>query len=1659
MGKRHKIISAILALIMAVTCSMGIGSIVQADTCGGLEPEDVYQPSSEEVIQDPLLHWAIRSAMNSIKGDVKLTEDVVGDKSVKHITYDLCAHPEDFETEAWQGKQFWVGSLEGLQYAKSATLIDIAYTSAVEGKMLSDLSPLSNLTQLNELILKQDGINDVSALSNLVNLTWLDVSGNREITDISSVEKMMKLERLIVSHNKIQNVDKLKNLDKLTYLDISYNNISSLPDMSKLKSVYFLDASHNQITDVSTISGMTELQTLNLSGNDENMDIKPLVNLLKLDKDSTVLPDESKKEDLFAAIEVNKLFSLFNISKMTESDLTNVQNALDAYDKLTAEQQTYMDADRVTAARSNKIKVENGGVADYYPEYDMNGERRPIWNRIEIKVVDKKGVPIADTEFIKTSKNAYAETSKIVKTDSMGQLILTHTATDAMYDEIVITPAGDTYVSEPISISYSVNWGNVTNTVNGNLATGLEELIFTLIPKDEYVDKSELEAAIVEANAVEEAYKYTEDSYQNFITALNAAKAAHVDVDATNETVAQAVSNLKATIASLTKTDILAELKLVVKDENGNLFTRPFKFQIRVPVTGAEAWNQMSDAYTGTAYLNVSPGWADGKAWEVLACVEEPYDVDPFKVTIGVKNGKRYFKTVDGIAVDVDYEKEVIVKLRTNGAPDKNNERKPDSAVLEEYIEAAKLYQTGKYTPSSFSTLQTAITNAENVLVKINVTQNDYNAAAAAVKQAEAGLTELANKTELMKEINLQYSYSESYYTSASWAEYQNQLAAAQRVYEDGNATQEVVDETYAILVNARNNLVAKADKTMLGEKLETARALKAEDYQSGFDELLQVIADAQIVYDSETATQDQVNVQVIALEDVINALVKKPTEEDYSCEPGRFRAKVVDEAGNPLSGVSFKAWIGDNVDEEGIITSDSNGVICYYTYGPLQYGKNAYVRLADKRYTTEDEHYFTVNNNTYIASIATVDGQPFMDGICLTYTLKVGEGNEPEPVDKVMSDETTFRAKVVDEAGNLLDGIVFKAVPNDENATTYPITSKAGVLEQKINADDFTLVFTVALEEGQSAQDGSIWTCEGTHSYKTDGNYDVAPKITEINGKPLAEVGEITYILKKSGGVQPPAVVNKKELEDQIFFAGSYEGKTEDYTADSYAIFAAALESARIVYNNKDATQEQVDEAALNLKNARAGLVSMEKSAVCDKYAICIQVLNEEGNKIMESVPFVFSFDGYPRIQNSSNGVVEYDVSTADYGTSKIVVSLKDGNVTIGDREYTVEPTQHEFDIWSGSTDVCITLIDGETLDGEKEVKFVLKKKENIEPSLDTSALKEAMTVAEEVDSSKYTEESYTKVTAEMEKAHQLLNQENVSQEEINAQTEALNAAINSLVEKPAEPEPEPKPEKGIWMKDSVGWWYRNVDGTYPRSTWKNIEGSWYYFNTFGYRVTGWQAIDGAWYYMDKTTAIMAANTWVDGDRYYVTSNGAMVTGWLKLSEGWYYLNGSGAKVTGWAAINGAWYYMDKTTAIMAANAWVDGNRYYVTSSGAMATGWLKLSEGWYYLNGSGAKVTGWAAVNSTWYYMDKETGIMAANTWVDGDRYYVISNGAMAKGWIQVEGRWYYLKEDGAKATSQWIGNYYLKSDGIMAVSEWVDNNKYYVGPNGAWIPNAKK
>ena len=302
-------------------------------------------------------------------------------------------------------------------------------------------------------------------------------------------------------------------------------------------------------------------------------------------------------------------------------------------------------------------------------------------------------------------------------------------------------------------------------------------------------------------------------------------------------------------------------------------------------------------------------------------------------------------------------------------------------------------------------------------------------------------------------------------------------------------------------------------------------------------------------------------------------------------------------------------------------------------------------------------------------------------------------------------------------------------------------------------------------------------------------------------------------------------------------------------------------------------------------------------------------------------------------------------------------------------------------------------------------------------------------------------------------------------------------------------------------WVSSGGRWWYRNADGSYPKSTWKLINGAWYYFESDGWMATGWKKLGGEWYYLTSSGAmatgwvklngkyyfmngsgVMQHDTWVDNGAYYVNSDGVWVEGktsqngtgssrtdstagwvssggrwwyreadgsyprnnWKVINGSWYYFDGSGWMVTGWLKRASSWYYLDPGNGNMV-TGWrkIGGTWYYLNpGNGDMAQGWKKLGNVWYYLNpGNGGMATGWAKIGSTWYYLASDGKMQTGFQNIGGSKYYLnTGSGAMAVGWLQLGSDWYYMNGSGAMLTD-WQNidgsEYYFYSSGAMAVS----------------------
>lgn len=281
---------------------------------------------------------------------------------------------------------------------------------------------------------------------------------------------------------------------------------------------------------------------------------------------------------------------------------------------------------------------------------------------------------------------------------------------------------------------------------------------------------------------------------------------------------------------------------------------------------------------------------------------------------------------------------------------------------------------------------------------------------------------------------------------------------------------------------------------------------------------------------------------------------------------------------------------------------------------------------------------------------------------------------------------------------------------------------------------------------------------------------------------------------------------------------------------------------------------------------------------------------------------------------------------------------------------------------------------------------------------------------------------------------------------------------------------------DKGKWEFTGEHWKWKEGNGKYATSTWKSIDGVWYYFDTNSNMTTGWQQIGGIWYYMNSSGAMTTGWQQIGGTWYYMNSSGAMQTGWQQIGGTWYYMNGSGvmqtgwrtignqtyylneggAMATGWKFVENVWYYFNSSGYLLKGEQTIAGTKWYLDeNTGALYTGWHYTAGKWYYHTSEGLKQTGWQFIGGTWYYMNAD-GVMTTG-WqlIGGTWYYMDESGEMQTGWQQVGGTWYYMDGSGAMQTGwKLLGNhwYYMNGSGAMLTGfQAIGNEKFYFNASG--------
>ena len=242
-------------------------------------------------------------------------------------------------------------------------------TLDLSGNGISDISALAAMTRLSRLDLGDTGVVDIAPLAGLVELGNLNLSGN-DIEDVSALSAMTRLRNLYLGDNAVHDIAALADLVNVGTLNLSGNRISDVSALSEMTELRWLDVRDNAVDNVAALADLAAVETLNLSGN-RISDVSALAAMTKLrwlDARDNAVEDIAALADL---VEVETL----NLSGNGVADLSAL-SAMTRLRWLDVRDNAVEDIAALADLRSLKIQLLSGNrIKDVSPLGGLAGIR------------------------------------------------------------------------------------------------------------------------------------------------------------------------------------------------------------------------------------------------------------------------------------------------------------------------------------------------------------------------------------------------------------------------------------------------------------------------------------------------------------------------------------------------------------------------------------------------------------------------------------------------------------------------------------------------------------------------------------------------------------------------------------------------------------------------------------------------------------------------------------------------------------------------------------------------------------------------------------------------------------------------------------------------------------------------------------------------------------------------------------------------------------------------------------------------------------------------------------------------------------------------------------------------------------------------------------
>ena len=803
--------------------------------------------------------------------------------------------------------------------------------------------------------------------------------------------------------------------------------------------------------------------------------------------------------------------------------------------------------------------------------------------------------------------------------------------------------------------------------------------------------------------------------------------------------------------------------------------------------------------------------------------------------------------------------------------------------ALKAAIDSASIVKNPDDYSAGYDELQTALTEANKVYDNEDATQEEVDAQTEKLTAAlDAVVVKSVDKTKLKELIADadEKSYNRYSYVTSTWNEVDKALTEAKAINKNDKAGQTAVDEAAAKLDTAikglkwnpaldsvervsDENVSSKGGEVqikLIGKAMDelTNLAVRVKDadgnslrdsdinvkYGEGTEERIATVT----LPENTTSTAKTYKVgfnsmgswaytgwkEVSFTVAAASGEIPDPTPSSTKCDEKNFRAKVVDEKGNPVEGVNVNLTGREDSSVSYDVKSDKNGMVTYALTGG-DFMLNFDVAIDDKNYTSENEHEFETDGTpTKAPTIISVDGKDLAEADEVVFVVKKNGSSSEE--EKVLSDASTFRAKIVDEEGNPVEGVKL-SVANELNYIFNKSTAsnEKGVAEYTINPGmDYDLTFDVTVAENQG------WASSQAHKFATDG-YKGNTKIISVDGDDIATTGEIVFTVKKAA-VEDKVSCDATHFRAKVVDVGgapvanvAFEvkvtpgSKTHEITSNEKGVIEYAFDiendsDATITVKLKDNdTWATLDEHKI-VTDAMANIYSVDgKTGYTEKYSYILRkkvdktALGEALEKAKALVESDYTDDSWSAFKlvldtaqktydNSfvNKEDVDDQIQKLEAGIKVLVVkpakkdelnAEKDKASKLNKGDYTeeswktVEDALAEIDALEKEENVPQSKIDA------AQEKLATAMKDLSVRAADKEKLNAEKDKASKLDKSDYTEESWKAVEDALAEIDALEKEDNVLQSKVDAAQEKLAAAIEGL-KKVDKPEPTPTPE-----------------------------------------------------------------------------------------------------------------------------------------------------------------------------------------------------------------------------------------------------------------------